>query len=1003
MIMDSAGRTLRNAAFLGAIALAHVSPVLAQEEQGDELEEVIVTGSYLYTGIDSPSPVSVHSGEDMVEFAPPDLATYFFDNVPQNFSSDNIDQTDAGGMARTRSTRVATINLRGLGDENSLTVLNGRRVVAYPAPDGTGWNRVDINSLVPRIAVQRAELLLDGGSAIFGSDPVAGVVNFVTNRDFRGFDFQADSRTLEADPAANVTFAGLFGAGNENTSFIAAVEYHMEDMIRRGDIDDVFGEELDVTPEGGVGLESQAGLTYVSGMGMGAATWIDPLCGNPVFGQFSYYRYYEDPADDELREVGTGSDPSAPAEGCGRANGFDNAFALVNNNVEQAMGYVYFDHAFENSVRVNGEVSMSQQRFDDIDRWGDGGTGNVWTPNVPATLGASYAFPTDHPAMVHARSEDENFGFLRPAMGPARYVPLYAVNETMPFLAEMDAYNENAFRRAAFGIEGDIGSGWTWLVDGSVGRSQTQNAVRDIILAHYPLAMDGLGGPNCDPATGTAGQGSCFYYNPFMSSALPDAAAQGLANDPELLEWLIPNRVDKFTMDLRTVDARVTGEFGELPGGPIGLAAGVAWREETLARDVDPLVEQGLTASVGIFNDFSGSQSVQSIYFESALPFTDTLNVQVAARNESYNLGFSELSPKIAALWTPTDRINLRASWQTSFKGPSISQSAANTVIGGRSPNFVDHNQITYGAMGRTSAAFETRANPDLQPQTSDNLSFGFDFRATESINVGASWVRVRFKDRIVAPTANVVGGDLRCIVTYDDGVPKTFNDDGTERAREDNTGNINWIPASEGGCMEPLDPSLPLDQNNIALIVTYPENLDFLNAEFLDLYSNMNFDTGVGRLSFSPRFTLTTKYDFPLPAGAGARPGLCPDDLCSSIGRNIGMGFSNGINNMPHWQGSFPLSVNRGDHRVRLNVSYRDSLNADYVDLTNELARAAFTHEEGQWLLDLQWNWQFMPSASFGLATRNLLATEPPQNQSARYNRRLREYVLQFRYTFER
>ena len=121
--MNSAGRTFRNAAFLGAIALAHVSPVLAQDEQGEELEEVIVTGSYLYTGIDSPSPVSVHSGEDMVEFAPPDLATYFFDNVPQNFSNDNISQTDAGGMARTRAGRVATSNLRGAWATKLATVL----------------------------------------------------------------------------------------------------------------------------------------------------------------------------------------------------------------------------------------------------------------------------------------------------------------------------------------------------------------------------------------------------------------------------------------------------------------------------------------------------------------------------------------------------------------------------------------------------------------------------------------------------------------------------------------------------------------------------------------------------------------------------------------------------------------------------------------------------------------------------------------------------------------
>ena len=1000
MIMESAGRTFRNAAYLGAIALAHVSPVLAQDEQGDELEEVVVTGSYLYSGIDSPSPVAVHSVEDMVEFAPPDLATYFFDNVPQNFSSDNIAQTDAGGMARTRAGRVATVNLRGLGDENSLTVLNGRRVVAYPAPDGTGWNRVDINSLVPRIAVQRAELVLDGGSAIFGSDPVAGVVNFVTNRNFRGFDFQADSRSLEADPAANVTFAGLYGAGNENTNFIAAVEYHMEDLIRRGDIDDVFGEDLDVTPEGGVGLENQAGLTYTSGTGMGAMTWIDPLCGDPVFGQFSYHPYYTDPVDGELREVGTGSDPTAPAENCGRPSGFDNAFDLVNNNVEQAMGYVYLDHSFENSVRINAEVSVSQQRFDDIDRWGDGGTGNVWSPSVPATLGASYAFPTDHPAMVHARSVDSNFGFVpaTPAMGmamatPARHIPLYAVSETMPFLAEMDAYNENSFRRAAFGIEGDIGSGWTWLVDASSGQSQSHNAIRDIIVDRYPLAMEGLGGPNCDPASGTPGTGNCFYYNPLMSSALPDAAAMGLANDLELLEWLVPNRIDKFTLTLQTVDARVTGEFGELPGGPIGLAAGVAWREEELARDVDARVEQGLTASVGTFNDFSGTQSVQSIYFESALPVSDTLNVQVAARNESYDIGFSELSPKIAALWSPTDRLRIRGSWQTSFKGPSISQSAASTQIGGGGMNSVVVNNITYGAMGMFNAAFETRANPDLQPQTSDNLSFGLDFRATDNFNVGASWVRVQFKDRIVAPTANVVSGDLNCIVTDESGIPI-----------EGPTGNLNWIPVSQGGCMEAIDPSLPIDQNNIALIVTQPRNLDFLNAEFLDLNANLNVNTGVGRLSFTPRFTLTTRYDFPLPDGQPARPGLCPDDLCSAIGRNIGMGFSNGINNMPHWQGNFPLSLNRGEHRFRLNISYRDGLNEAYDDLDPDAAATqAFTHEEGQWLADLQWNWQFMPSASFGLATRNLLATEPPQNQSARYNRRLREYVLQFRYTFER
>jgi outer membrane receptor for ferrienterochelin and colicin len=185
-------------AVFSASVAAFSTTTLAQEDQGALLEEIVVTGSYLYTGIDSPSPVSVISGENMVAFAPPDLASFFFDNVPQNYTNEAIAETQNQGQRRVRSIRNVSINLRGLGDENSLVVLNGRRTINYPVADGTGWYRTDINSIVPRIAVQRTELLLDGGSAIFGSDPVAGVANFVTRNNFHGFDFSLDSRNRPA-------------------------------------------------------------------------------------------------------------------------------------------------------------------------------------------------------------------------------------------------------------------------------------------------------------------------------------------------------------------------------------------------------------------------------------------------------------------------------------------------------------------------------------------------------------------------------------------------------------------------------------------------------------------------------------------------------------------------------------------------------------------------------------------------------------------------------------
>jgi len=242
---------LSYSAIVGTCIAALSLPLQAQEDQGVELEEIVVTGSFLYTGIDSPSPVSVISGEDMVAYAPPDLVSFFINNVPQNFEDDIGSQIENDGQSRARSDRNATINLRGLGDMNTLVVLNGRRTIAYPSPTGTGWYRTAINSLVPRIAVQRTELLLDGGSATFGSDPVAGVVNFVTRNNFRGFDMSIDSRTLmEATDAKNATVSGIFGAGDDDTSIIVAMEFHQEDLVEVIDVSpqfDAFLANPDVT------------------------------------------------------------------------------------------------------------------------------------------------------------------------------------------------------------------------------------------------------------------------------------------------------------------------------------------------------------------------------------------------------------------------------------------------------------------------------------------------------------------------------------------------------------------------------------------------------------------------------------------------------------------------------------------------------------------------------------------------------------------------------------
>ncbi len=201
---------------------------------------------------------------------------------------------------------------------------------------------------------------------------------------------------------------------------------------------------------------------------------------------------------------------------------------------------------------------------------------------------------------------------------------------------------------------------------------------------------------------------------------------------------------------------------------------------------------------------------------------------------------------------------------------------------------------------------------------------------------------------------------------------------------------------------MIPKDPSLPLFRDNHGLEVSSPENLGYLDAEFVDLRVNMRFDTGIGALTFSPSVTIVTKYEFPLPDGAGARPGICPGGICSSVGRDFARGFQNGINQMPRWQGNFPVTLTTGNHFFRVSAGYRDGLNQAVEEVDFTLAENAnWFHEDGQWIVDAQWTWQLNEGTSLGVSARNLLATEPQQRQASRFNRRLREYSLQFRHSF--
>jgi iron complex outermembrane receptor protein len=178
---------LGGAALAGGFLLA--GPATAQDQvtevdEAEELEEVIVTGSRLArSGFDSPTPIDVVDVQEAVELGYSDLNEMLI-ATPALAASDQMTDVLSGILGNVNGGQgVATINLRGLGAEKTLSLLNGRR--AGPAGIRDGVTSFDVN-VIPVAALERVEILKDGASSIYGSDAIGGVVNYITRKDTGG-------------------------------------------------------------------------------------------------------------------------------------------------------------------------------------------------------------------------------------------------------------------------------------------------------------------------------------------------------------------------------------------------------------------------------------------------------------------------------------------------------------------------------------------------------------------------------------------------------------------------------------------------------------------------------------------------------------------------------------------------------------------------------------------------------------------------------------------------
>lgn len=264
--MTKLSRTIAAGVSLTALMLI-AAPAFAQNaEMPADDAEIVVTGSYLPSLSKGQGTLDVVGAKDIQNSIKPNITSILAD-LPATQGN-----YITGGSNDSNNSPAQTINLRGLGTRATLVLLNGQRQTAVSEPVNSSDSfAVDLNTLVPTALISRVEVLKDGASALYGSDAVAGVVNFITRKDLNGMVIQADGGLTTNAGRKNGKISIAAGVQGEDTSIVAGFEYAHQDQIFTRDI---FNDEARIKKFG-----QTSGFGFPATFFFGGVGHPDPACG----------------------------------------------------------------------------------------------------------------------------------------------------------------------------------------------------------------------------------------------------------------------------------------------------------------------------------------------------------------------------------------------------------------------------------------------------------------------------------------------------------------------------------------------------------------------------------------------------------------------------------------------------------------------------------------------------------------------------------------------------
>jgi outer membrane cobalamin receptor len=713
--------------------LAAPGLAIAQDQATDDnlddllVEEVIVTGSRILSadGFGQTSPVTVVGMEDISSYGLTRIEDVL-NNLPQ-IEASNV-AFDSNGASGT-----ASIDLRGLGTNRTLVLINGRRV----QPGGVNTEAVDVNQ-IPTMMIERVDVLTGGASATYGADAVAGVVNFVmrkmdgveisagysayqhnnSNRfiqdlmDQRNFEYPTGDSGLDGD-AYNVEFAfgGDFADGRGNATVYAtwrknealtqaARDYSSCALSNSGT--SCGGSGNAIVPNFAIyAFDEDGNLDGASGQYLGLQP--DNTLGSTTIYNFNPTNYYMRPQESWT------------------------AGAFVDFEVNEH-AVVYFESMFANTD-TRGQIAYSGTFFDE-----------------------AYDLSIDNPLFPEAFRQS----LIDLFPGEDR-LGIYIGKRNVEGLPRRDVltYNSNRF---VVGLKGVLVGNWdydvSYLHSGATSTSTYQN---DFYRPAVQAAVDG------DRCAATPG---CIPYEVFTYQGVTAEAAAGLTGVA----------MASNTSKLDVIEAIVTGDTGwGLNAGNIIMAAGFTWQQTDYESLMDTVYENGdLLGQGGPRPSVGGTIRASEYFVEASVPlisdaaWTQNLALDLAYRYSNYNTTGGNSTYRAGIDWQVNQPFRLRAGYNRAVRAPSVAELFSPQSLGlwtgvdpcaGPDPvpsqaecartgvTADQYGNLSLSPAGQYNALYG--GNPDLDVESADTFTAGVVFDVFDSMQFSVDWWSIEIDDTI--------------------------------------------------------------------------------------------------------------------------------------------------------------------------------------------------------------------------------------------------------------